>query len=264
MPTNAQKTPLARTLNEFAAQKARAAIAQLGKALPAQVVAVMGPIVTVKFLIAATQNSPYTLPQVTMPIVGAEYIRMPTQIGDKGVVYPADTYIGGVSGLGGGVADLSQRGNLSTLVFFPIGNKNWSASDDPNAVVIYGPDGAIIRDMASRSVLTIDGTEISATSNGSTLTINATGISGTGVSEVIFQVGSVLFSIVGGVINFGGPTNFAGQGTGPGGVIDFGTSEIKCGSVDASGNIQSNGVNVGYNHVHTGVQTGGSDTGPPA
>ena len=155
MPDNSQKTALARTLNQFAERKVRGAIDLFGKALPASVVAVVSSgIVTVKFEIAKTTNSPYTLPNVTVPLFGPEYIRYPIQAGCMGVVFPSDAYLGGVSGLGGGVADLSLRGNLSTLVFFPIGNSGWSASDDPNALVLYGPDGVIIRNLAGTSKIT--------------------------------------------------------------------------------------------------------------
>jgi hypothetical protein len=153
---NWQKIPLARSLNQFAEKKIRGAMALLGNVLPAQVVSVSNSIVTVKFLLAATTNSPYTLPNVTVPIAGPEYVRMPTQIGDKGVVIPSDVYLGGVSGLGGGTADLSLQANLSSLIFLSIGNKNFSATDDPNAVVIYGPNGTILRNIAKTVTLTLN------------------------------------------------------------------------------------------------------------
>lgn len=151
MPDNSQKTPLARSLNQFAERKVRGIIELLGKSLPASVVSVSGSIVTVKFEI----SGPYTLPNVTVPLAGPEYARPPTQKGDKGVVFSSDAYLGGMSGLGGGVADLSLRANLSSLVFFPIGNKGWTAPDDPNAYVIYGPDGVILRDTQSKTVFTL-------------------------------------------------------------------------------------------------------------
>lgn len=153
---NAQKTPLARSLNRFAEGKITDALQLTGKALPCRVTAVSGSIVTVKFEI----QTPYelTLPQVTCPMFGPEYIRYPTQVGDLGVVISADAYLGGVSGLGseGSVADLTQRANLSALIFLPIANKNWSETDNAQAVVIYGPDGAIIRTVDKNTTLTIN------------------------------------------------------------------------------------------------------------
>ena len=146
MPDNSQKTALARTLNQFAGRAIQGAMEQLGRQLPAKVVSRQGAIVTASFLV----TSPYTLPNVTVPLIGSEYVRLPIQPGCLGWVMSADTYLGGVSGLGGGTASLTPWGNLSMLVFSPIGNKNWSASDDDNAVVIYGPDGVILRDSQSR------------------------------------------------------------------------------------------------------------------
>jgi len=160
---NAQKTPLARTLNQFAARKALGIIELLGKALPASVVSIPTagvPIVTIKFELT---NIAYTLPQVTCPLFGPEYIRYPIQVGCKGVAFPADAYLGGMSGLGGGTADLTPRANLSTLVFFPIGNTAFAASEDANAMVIYGPDGTIIRNTAKSAVLKVTTAECSVT-----------------------------------------------------------------------------------------------------
>lgn len=145
MTGNAQKTHYARTINKFAEQKVLDAIQITGKSLPCRVEFVSGSIVTVSFLL----NSSFTLPRVTCPMFGPEYIRYPTQVGDLGVVLSSDYYIGCVSGLGGGqTADLVQRANLSTLIFLPIANtgasttQNWPAnpSGDPNALTLYGKD----------------------------------------------------------------------------------------------------------------------------
>jgi hypothetical protein len=146
MASNAQKTPLQISLPNAIQKKVQDAVSLLGKALPAQVVAVMGSIVTVKFLVT---TSLFTLPNVTCPVAGPEYARPPTQVGDKGVVIPIDVYLGGVSGLGGGSADISLPGNLSALVFFPIGNTGFSTTDDPNSFVLYGPNGVILRNTAN-------------------------------------------------------------------------------------------------------------------
>lgn len=143
MGTNAQKTHLVTALNKVALQRAAGLIQLLGKSLPCSVVAVTptNAVVTVKFEI----NSPFTLPVVTVPVIGFEYIRYPVKIGDKGRVSASDAYLGGVTGLGGGTADLSQNANLTDLVFEPLGSTLWATTDDPNAVVIYAPNGAILR-----------------------------------------------------------------------------------------------------------------------
>lgn len=93
---------------------------------------------------------------------GPEYVRYPIVVGCKGVVFPADAYLGGVSGIGGGTADLALPANLSALVFFPVGNSGWAASEAPTKLVLYGPDGAIIRtaDKASSLTVSMDGAQI--------------------------------------------------------------------------------------------------------
>lgn len=154
MASNAQKTPIARSLNRLAEQKALGAIQSLGKSLPCRVVAVSGSIVTVAFELT---NIPYTLPHVTCPTLGPEYVRYPTQVGDTGVVISMDAYIGGISGLGGGVADLTLRGNLSTLAFIGVASTAWSPTENSNALVLYGPDGAILRDLGKTATVTVDG-----------------------------------------------------------------------------------------------------------
>jgi hypothetical protein len=190
MPANQQKTPLARSLNQFAERKVVGYIQLLGKALPAQVTAVSGSIVTVKFLLT---NVPYTLQPVTVPLAGPEYSRPPTQIGDNGVVFPSDVYLGGVSGLGGGVADLTIRANLSALVFFPIGNTGFSPTDDPNAFVLYGPDGCILRtmDKSSSVVISKAGTAIKIPVGGA-LNVSTIPTSSSGNSGDVWSNGGVL------------------------------------------------------------------------
>lgn len=158
MPNDAQKLPLGRTLEQFGNRKAAGAIALLGKALPAQVVSIDGSIVTVKFLL---NNVPFTLPNVACPIAGPQWARAPTQVGDLGVVFPADAYIGGVTGLGGGTADLTQAGGLAALVFFPVGNSGWVAPTNPNAWDILGPDGVVIRTVDKTASVTVSSSGVS-------------------------------------------------------------------------------------------------------
>lgn len=123
-----QKTPLSRALSGFATQKALDQIAKIGLRLPGHVTAVSGAIVTVNFDVEGI-----TLPQVTMAAQMSKYMRTPIQVGDLGYATTADAYLGGVTGLGGGAADNTQHGNLSTLVWVPLGNKGWSAVDSTSA-----------------------------------------------------------------------------------------------------------------------------------
>lgn len=170
MADNAQKTPIAQALNQFAQRKILDALQITGKALPCSVTDVSGSIVTVKFEVSTKD---FTLPTVTVPMAGSEYIRLPVLKGCKGVVYPADLNLGGVSGLGGGVATFVTPANLSALVFFPIGNKGWDASEDPRKLVLYGPDGAVLRtaDKASSVTVSADGVQVKVPA-GKSLTVS--------------------------------------------------------------------------------------------
>ena len=191
MADNFDKLWLQKTTNQVGISRAKQVIEQTGKALPCRVVSVSGSIVTVAFEVNA---SPLNLPNVTIPKAESPWIRMPTQVGDKGMTIPADVYLGGISGLGSGTASLAPVGNLSALVFVPISNKA-SPPVDQNAAQIQGPNGAIIQTTTgttSKAVLNTSGTTITYGSN--TATVNGSGI-----------------SLNGSQIDLTGPTNIDGN-----------------------------------------------------
>lgn len=174
MSDNYLKTPLGASLNSLARQRAEDTAQALGKSLPCHVTAITGSIVTVAFDV----DSPFTLPSVTMPLAGSEYARVPIQVGCKGYAVPADAELGGLSGLGAGTATMRRPGTLSALVFHPFGCKEFSTANvDPNKHVIYGPDGAVIRDAANASSVEANTTEVLAKHGSSSMTINDSGIS---------------------------------------------------------------------------------------
>jgi hypothetical protein len=201
MANNAQKTALAGSLNRFAEKKVLDALQLTGKALPCSVTAVNGAIVTVKFEI----TSGFTLPSVTIPQAMSKYVREPTQVGDLGVVVPADAYMGGISGLGGGVADLTQRANLSTLMFQAVSNKGWPAYD-PNACVIVAPNGAVLRDTEGACILTLTPAGVTIVIGGSTLQISGTAIMAT---TGTFTVNATTIDL-NGTLNASGNSDFGG------------------------------------------------------
>lgn len=174
MADNYDKLWVQKSANQLAINRATQAIQKLGRALPCHVVAVDGSIVTIAFEVNA---APQSLPNITIPKAESPWIRMPTQVGDKGVTMPADAYLGGVSGLGGGVATLTQRANLTALVFVPVSNSG-SPPDDQNAAQVCGPNGAIVRTTEGATPSTIvtnqDGTTI--TFGTTSLTVGAAGI----------------------------------------------------------------------------------------
>lgn len=161
MSGNSQKTPMGQALIRHTQGRALDEIQKTGRSLPCTVTKVEGSIVTVKFEV----TGPQTIPNATMALIGSEYVRPPIQVGCRGMAVAVDANLGDMNGLGPGVADLSQRANLTALAFTPIGNTGWTEVDS-NAVVIYGPNGVVLRDQGSGTVLTLTGGGIHITTGG--------------------------------------------------------------------------------------------------
>ena len=167
---SAQTTPFARTLTQFTEGKFKILDDLKGQQLPCSVVAVKNAIVTVKIEV----QSKITFPQITVPQAISRYARPPTQVGDKGFLTAADVYLGGVTGLGGGVANYpKEESNLTTLVFVPLSSTDTSKFPvvDPNAYHITGPNGAVIQDDSNASNITLTPTSITLTQGSASVTI---------------------------------------------------------------------------------------------
>ena len=149
--------PLQSSLDQLAIARAGEAIQKSGLALPCQVTAVDGSIVTVSFEV----SSQWTLPPVTIPKAESQWLRSPTQVGDFGVVQPASAALGGISGLGAGVANVPQeQGNLSNLVFVPVAALTFPtvpSNVGPNRPWLNGPAGAAVGDTAWTAYTLHDG-----------------------------------------------------------------------------------------------------------
>lgn len=226
MSENEQRIWTPTNHNEIAQRRAADVIESYGLAWPCRVLSVSGSLVTVAFEVVIPGVA---LPVVTMPKAEGQWIRSPTQVGDLGLAIPADTYLGGVSGLGGGVADTSRRGNLSTLVWVPVANTGFPGVN-VNAAYVSGPEGAVIRDTAGKAIVTI--------SNDGTITITA-------AQSVVINAPLIALN--------GDVTQTAGTGTG---------NVTMIGPMTVTNNVTANGISLD-SHVHSGVQSGGSDTGPP-
>jgi hypothetical protein len=181
MATNAQVTPFGQSLNRYSRAKAADQIAQTGRSLPCVVVAVRGAIVQVAFQITAIAGqAPITIPNVTIPLAGSEYTRVPIQKGCKGYAAAADAYLGGMSGLGGGIATTARPPNLTALVFHPVGNTDWF-SVDGDVLVQYGPNGVTLMDQAQTTFLKLSPGQIQMIAGGKTVTLNSAGFTIDGV-----------------------------------------------------------------------------------
>ena len=205
----------------------------MGQVYPCSVIEVneVNAIVTVNFEV--DNQGLFTLPQVTCPIIGSKYIRIPVQVGDTGICISASTKIGNITGLGSGLPTLTPASNLGALVFVPIGNATWAVTD-LNSIVLTSPNGT------GQGIICND--QVKLIYGGNSITINSDGI--TIVGDVVMDNNLLVKGTITGQNGF----NITG-GTGA--------------TVDITGTISNNGVNIGSTHKHGGVQTGGGQTGTP-
>ncbi|HEY4437694.1 MAG TPA: phage baseplate protein [Lelliottia sp.] len=207
-----------------------------GRSLPCHVVAVDGQIVTVQFdmLPDGTQY-----PQITIPIATFEYIRYPIQKGDKGVTVAADVSLRGISGLGTGIASRSLTLSLVPLFFVPLSSAGWT-KEDPNKIVLYGPDGAIIKTADGASSITVEQGKI--TEKADAIYLNAKDI-----------------YLGGGTIHLNGPIVQDASEMGD-------TTATFIGPVNVTNDVVAGGVSlIGHPHPVKNVQSGSStiDSEPP-
>lgn len=223
MADNFSKLWLQKSQNQLAINRASQEIQKQGRALPCRVTSVNGSIVTVEF---EMDTSPWTLPPVTIPKAESNWVRMPTQVGDLGYTSPADVYLGGISGLGKGIARFIRRGNLSNLVFTPVSNAN-SPPIDPDAAQVQGPNGAIIRTTAGTT------SSVVTDQHGTTITF--------GTTSLVLNATGITMTVDGQTFTWGG------------------SQAVSTLPIQAPDVILPNGAVNGHNHP--GVQTGSGSTG---
>jgi hypothetical protein len=235
------KQPIYRTLTDGIRGRINDAVQLTGKSLPCHVVAVFGALITVQFDI----SSQYTLPTVTIPLFGPEYIRYPIKAGDRGMVIPCDARLDYTSGQSNAIAgiDAETTGNLSAIFFMPIGNKNWVAVD-PTQVTIYAPNGVLIRDTASAAKVNIKPGSITVTLGSSEWQMTANAVT---VTTTTYTVNAPTIVLNGNLT----------QGT-----SGSGYPATLQGPITVIHEVTANGTPVS-SHVHGGVQTGSGDTGIP-
>jgi len=242
--TQAQKTPIAIGLNNFTQKKIEDHLQTTGQILPCTVVSVTGSIVTVKFEI---ETGDLTIPQITVPIAESQYTRLPIQPGDQGICMAANTRLGGITGLGQGLAPLGQPSNLGGLVFLPISNKNWFTVNG-QYLFLYGPQGVEITTINQDCTLVLNSSGITINLNGGNLIVNNGNTTMNGNLTV------------NGLIT--GTNGFAISG-GTGGTMNITGNINQTGNFQNTGTLTNNGKAVGSTHTHGGVQTGTGTTGTP-
>lgn len=185
-----KKVQSAQNLAQIATYASQLAIQGCGWQLPCHVVKVITDkdghtpdgLVEIQFDVT---NIKTPLPNIVVPVIGWRYIRYPIQVGDAGITITIDTDTQNIAGLASGSASLIPSGNMgTTLAFLPIMQTKMTNSDNPQAVVVVGPEGAIIRDDAGDSVVTISPVGIRLQSGSSFISILKNGeidIEGTSV-----------------------------------------------------------------------------------
>ena len=171
-----QKTPFSNSINSFVDRKINDNQQRLGQVLPCHIVAIKDNMVTVNFDVNAGN---LTIPPVTCPVAESKYMRLPLQIGDKGICISADARLGELSGLGQGKAPLVQPSNLGALVFVPISDTKWENIDN-NAANISGLNGVVLRDSTNKCTLTLTPTGVVIKVGNVTFAIGANGLTVTG------------------------------------------------------------------------------------
>lgn len=212
-------------------------------ALPCHVIAVAGAMITIQFDV----QSNYVLPQITVPLFGPEYIRYPIKATDLGVLVPINTQIGFTAGLAPRPPNLSLNSdacNLEGLFFMPVGNKNW-VTVDPQQVTVYAPNGITLRDTGSGAVIVLHPTSITATIGSTSLAMSSSTITMTATTKI---------TLVAPAIELDGQMT---QGTNAGGY-----PATLQGPVTVVNDVTAGGKSLEH-HVHSGVQTGSGDSGPP-
>jgi len=168
-----QKTPFAVTMTHYIQNKIDTNQEFFGWQLPCRVTKVEGSIVTINFEVA--QNEGFNFPEVQCAIAQSTYVRLPVQVGDLGICLSANARLGGINGLGNGLAPLATPLNLEGLIYVPIGNLNWSAVD-PNAVNINAPNGVVIRDTENNCTITLLPTGVTVAIGSTSLIVDGTGV----------------------------------------------------------------------------------------
>lgn len=176
---NRLKIPVARSLNQLSSQRAANAQIDVAKGIPATIVSRNGQIVTVSFAMqVGGPGGPWTQATADYPIGTASTDWLPLSAGTAGLLLPSDFYLGGVTGQGGGTADYAQRGNLSTLSFFPLSHTSWTPpGSDTDKRCLQGPNGVYMQSSDGACSLSLDKTSgLTATFSGHTLQIKSDGI----------------------------------------------------------------------------------------
>lgn len=145
MVDNVQKLPFGRAFQEGARRKVLEHIQLMSGRAPATLMKATDKTNTI-WMVKFDTDQTYTMPMITVPVHGSEFQRVPYQQGAKGFVGASDFETGNMTGLRAtkSPVDFTRPGNLSSMVWHPLGNKDFKPAIDPNAHETYGADGGTV------------------------------------------------------------------------------------------------------------------------
>lgn len=241
--SNSQKYPPLQALSELINNLIDNKLSIKGRQLPCYVIAVQNQFVTVRFDLLPDG---VVYPEITIPILTWEYIRIPVQIGNKGITLAADVSLRNVSKQEG-VANRSVLPSLTPLFFVPVSNVQWS-KEDGKKVVIVGPEGAIIKTKDGNNIITVDPGKVEIKSGSeAVVTVNSDQINlKKGSSNIVASTSGI--DITASTISLNGSIQLNGSvSTASGEAVNI-TSDVKIKGIDFTA----------HTHPVSGVETGGS------
>lgn len=160
-----------------------------GKTWPCTIKTVGNQTVTVSFDGVST----WPVQNMTIPVAQSRYQRLPLQAGDQGLAMTADTFLGSITGGGGAPVLGRSYGNLSRLVFVPVGSSAFPAPADLSSHLIQGPTGVTLQTLDGTCKLVLTSTGVVITIGAQTFTLS---VSGMNVAQGDVTVGSTNISSV--------------------------------------------------------------------
>jgi hypothetical protein len=195
---NALVTPQVFSLPRAARSHANDAVSEQPQPIPVTITKIMGETVEVQ-VEAKGRTTPFTINKFIVAQAHSEWIRQPTQVGDKGWLVHANYNLGGMSGLGGN-ANYYGRANLTGMVFKHISQVKFphNTNRNLNQAFINGPAGVKTQTTNGNSFIDIQADQIilqvgstTMTITGSQITIKIGGNTHTFTSNMFKSAGNV-------------------------------------------------------------------------
>lgn len=155
-----EKNPISVSLSALINEAISNAFSTKGKCWPCTVKRVLteagGQTVEVSYDVQP--NPGEIIPTTIMSVATFEYIRFPVQVGDRGFTLCADVSLREVTGRGTGTPRQVRAPNFNALVFFPVATLDYFDINEPRRIVLYGPDGGVLRTAEGQSCVEVDPT----------------------------------------------------------------------------------------------------------